>query len=56
MIRKSNSNKEKTEGIKMTCPDQTDYRFPTGDRESAMQQARRVLNQKGYNANLVDKD
>ena len=53
-IRKSKSSSEKVEGVKMVCPDDTEYRFPTGDRERALSQTRRVLDQKGFNADLVD--
>lgn len=55
-VRQNNSSSNYTEGIEMTCPDGTDFRFPTGDRKSAVQQARRVLNRKGYDADLVDKE
>ena len=55
-VDKNNGSDEKVEGIQMSCSDGTTYRFPTGNREEAMENARFVLNQKGYDADLIDKE
>lgn len=44
------------EAIVMSCRDGTDWSFVGGDREDAEAQARRVLNRKGYNADLVERE
>ena len=53
-IRKDNASTSHVEGLAMECPDGSQIRIQ-GDKSSTIPEARRILRNKGYNANLVDK-
>lgn len=52
-INENNSSSSKVEGLEMSCPDGSEIRIE-GDKSSAIPRARRILRNKGYNADLVD--
>lgn len=55
LIQKHEGSDERVEGLKLACPDGTVARFPSESKRDSVQKARRWLDEKGYNARVVDK-
>lgn len=52
-IPKNDSSSDRVYGIEMKCPDGTEVRIQ-GEKETSVPEAKRILSQKGYNAEIVD--